>query len=63
MSHRLTRLCPKTRPLGFAHLCRSLPSGFIPAGSILRDVLGWMIVPGADDMQLYQPTHKLAYNL
>ena len=20
-------------------------------------------VPGADDMQLYQPTHKLAYNL
>ena len=22
-----------------------------------------MIVPGADDMQLYQPTHKPAYNL
>ena len=22
-----------------------------------------MIVPGADDMQLYQPTHKLADNL
>ena len=22
-----------------------------------------MIVPGADDVQLYQPTHKLAYNL
>jgi len=22
-----------------------------------------MIVLGADDMQLYQPTHKLAYNL
>jgi hypothetical protein len=22
-----------------------------------------IIVPGADDMQLYQPTHKLAYNL
>jgi hypothetical protein len=22
-----------------------------------------MIVPGADDMQLYQPTHNLAYNL
>ena len=22
-----------------------------------------MIVPGADDMQLYQPIHKLAYNL
>ena len=22
-----------------------------------------MIVPSADDMQLYQPTHKLAYNL
>ena len=22
-----------------------------------------MIVPGADDMQLYQPKHKLAYNL
>jgi hypothetical protein len=22
-----------------------------------------MIAPGADDMQLYQPTHKLAYNL
>jgi hypothetical protein len=141
MSHRLIRLCPKTHPLGFAHLCRSLPSGSIPAGSILRDVLGWkyvaedwdndwlifksgpsemgvhpthsewegktydhprqhsiaimcddinatvdelrakgaqfrgpieereygrvimMIVPGADDMQLYQPTHKLAYNL
>ena len=24
-----------------------------------RDV----VVPGADDMQLYQPTHKVAYNL
>ena len=22
-----------------------------------------MIVPGADDIQLYEPTHKLAYNL
>jgi hypothetical protein len=22
-----------------------------------------MIVPGADDIQLYQPIHKLAYNL
>jgi len=22
-----------------------------------------MIAPGADDMQLYQPTHKLAYDL
>jgi hypothetical protein len=22
-----------------------------------------MIVPAADDMQLYQPTHKLAYSL
>jgi catechol 2,3-dioxygenase-like lactoylglutathione lyase family enzyme len=22
-----------------------------------------MIVPGADDIQMYQPTHKLAYNL
>jgi hypothetical protein len=22
-----------------------------------------MAVPGADDIQLYQPTHKLAYNL
>jgi catechol 2,3-dioxygenase-like lactoylglutathione lyase family enzyme len=22
-----------------------------------------MIVPGADDIQLYQPTHKLAYNI
>jgi hypothetical protein len=22
-----------------------------------------MIVPGADDIQVYQPTHKLAYNL
>lgn len=22
-----------------------------------------LIVPGADDMQLYQPTHKVAYNL
>jgi hypothetical protein len=22
-----------------------------------------MMVPGADDIQLYQPTHKLAYNL
>jgi hypothetical protein len=22
-----------------------------------------MVVPGADDMQPYQPTHKLAYNL
>lgn len=22
-----------------------------------------LIAPGADDIQLYQPTHKLAYNL
>ena len=22
-----------------------------------------LMVPGADDIQLYQPTHKLAYNL
>ena len=22
-----------------------------------------MMVPGADDIQLYQPSHKLAYNL
>ena len=22
-----------------------------------------LMVPGADDMQLYQPTHKVAYNL
>ena len=22
-----------------------------------------LIVPGADDMQLYQPTHKVAYDL
>jgi hypothetical protein len=22
-----------------------------------------LIVPGADDIQLYQPTHKLAYNI
>jgi len=22
-----------------------------------------MIVPGADDIKVYQPTHKLAYNL
>jgi hypothetical protein len=22
-----------------------------------------MIVPGTDDIQVYQPTHKLAYNL
>ena len=22
-----------------------------------------MVVPGADDIQLYQPSHKLAYNL
>jgi hypothetical protein len=22
-----------------------------------------MMVPGADDIQLYQPTHKVAYNL
>lgn len=35
-------------------------------GGIEEEVYGriiMMIVPGADDMQLYQPTHKLAYNL
>ena len=35
-------------------------------GPIEEDVYGrviMMIVPGADDIQLYQPTHKLAYNL
>ena len=35
-------------------------------GSIEEQVYGriiMMMVPGADDMQLYQPTHKLAYNL
>ena len=35
-------------------------------GPIEEQVYGrviMMIVPGANDMQLYQPTHKLAYNL
>ena len=35
-------------------------------GEIEEQVYGriiMMIVPGADDIQLYQPTHKLAYNL
>ena len=35
-------------------------------GAIEEQVYGrivMMIVPGADDMQLYQPTHKVAYNL
>ena len=35
-------------------------------GAIEEQVCGrivMMIVPGADDIQLYQPTHKLAYNL
>jgi hypothetical protein len=35
-------------------------------GPIQEEVYGriaMMIVPGADDMQLYQPTHKLAYDL
>ena len=35
-------------------------------GSIEQQIYGrviMMIVPGADDIQLYQPTHKLAYNL
>jgi predicted enzyme related to lactoylglutathione lyase len=35
-------------------------------GPIEEQVYGrviMMIVPGADDIQLYQPTHKLAYNL
>ena len=35
-------------------------------GSIEQTEYGWiimMIVPGADDIQLYQPSHKLAYNL
>jgi predicted enzyme related to lactoylglutathione lyase len=35
-------------------------------GSIVQHEYGrvvMMIVPGADDIQLYQPTHKLAYNL
>lgn len=35
-------------------------------GSITQEMYGrvvMLIVPGADDIQLYQPTHKLAYNL
>jgi catechol 2,3-dioxygenase-like lactoylglutathione lyase family enzyme len=35
-------------------------------GSVQHQVYGhviMMIVPGADDIQLYQPTHKLGYNL
>jgi hypothetical protein len=35
-------------------------------GPIEEQVYGrivMMIVPGADDIQLYQPTHKLAYDL
>lgn len=35
-------------------------------GAIEEQVYGRIImlmVPGADDLQLYQPTHKLAYNL
>ena len=35
-------------------------------GSVQQQVYGriiMMIVPGIDDIQLYQPTHKLAYNL
>ena len=35
-------------------------------GPIKHEMYGsviMMIVPGADDIQLYQPTHKLAYNL
>jgi catechol 2,3-dioxygenase-like lactoylglutathione lyase family enzyme len=35
-------------------------------GPVEQHEYGWvimMIVPGTDDIQLYQPTHKLAYNL
>ena len=35
-------------------------------GLIRHEVYGhiiMMMVPGADDIQLYQPTHKIAYNL
>lgn len=35
-------------------------------GPIKEEMYGrviMMIVPGADDIQLYQPTHKLGYNL
>lgn len=35
-------------------------------GAIQEHVYGrvvMLIVPGADDIQLYQPTHKIAYNL
>ena len=35
-------------------------------GSIVDHVYGrviMLIVPGADDIQLYQPTHKIAYDL
>ena len=35
-------------------------------GPIKQEMYGsviMLIVPGADDIQLYQPTHKLAYNL
>ena len=35
-------------------------------GPIQDEIYGriaMMIVPGADDMQLYQPTHKVAYDL
>ncbi len=35
-------------------------------GPVVEEVYGrivMLLVPGADDIQLYQPTHKLAYNL
>jgi catechol 2,3-dioxygenase-like lactoylglutathione lyase family enzyme len=38
---------------------RFAPRGLSQCGDRAR----WVIVPGANDMQLYQPTHKLAYNL
>jgi hypothetical protein len=39
-----SRSSPNALPLGFAHLCRSLPSGSIPAGSIqIFSMLGFAV--------------------
>jgi hypothetical protein len=58
----LHRASPRSPLPGSGHVAP------LPAGSILRDVREYghvimMIVPCANDMKLYQPTHKPAYNL
>jgi hypothetical protein len=42
-------------------VCADVNAGPVEQHEYSRVIM--MIVPGGDDIQLYQPTHKLAYDL